>query len=178
MFLDLVKKRQSDRLYHSTAVEPEKILRCIEAARLAPSACNSQPWHFIVVDNPELKKQLADATSDKLLSMNHFTYQAPVHVVLVREKANITARLGGLVKDRDFTVTDCGIAAAHFCLQAADEGLGTCMLGWFKEKRVKELLQIPSSKRVELIITLGYPANATRNKVRKTQEQILSFNKY
>ncbi len=83
-FFDLVRKRYSVRAYSPKPVEPEKIQRCIEAARLAPSACNSQPWTFIVVDDPQIKNNLADTTSNKLLPLNHFTKQAPVMIVIVR----------------------------------------------------------------------------------------------
>jgi nitroreductase len=178
-FLELAELRQSDRRYHpGKPVEKEKILKCIEAARLAPSACNAQPWKFIVVDDHQLKNQVADATSNRLLPLNHFTKQAPVHVVIVREGANVTSRLGQVIRDKAFPLMDIGIAAEHFCLQAACEGLGTCMLGWFDEKKVKKLLRIPASKRAELIITLGYPASPKRAKKRKKLHEIVSYNLY
>lgn len=178
-FLSIARARQSDRSYHTDKeVEKEKILKCIEAARIAPSACNAQPWKFIIVDDPVLKNKIADATSNRLLPLNHFTKQAPVHVVIVREPANITSRLGQVIKDKDFPVMDIGIAAEHFCLQAVGEGLGTCMLGWFDEPKVKKLLNIPASKRAELIITVGYPASPNRTKKRKPVEEIIAFNGY
>ncbi len=177
-FLELVSKRQSDRSYLEKPVSRELVIKCLEAARLAPSACNAQPWKFIVVDDPELKNQVADATSNRLLPLNHFTKQAPVHIVVVRQPANITSNLGSAIKQKQFPVMDIGIAASHICLEAASLGLGTCMLGWFDEKKVKKLLNIPPSKRVELIITLGYPAGETRTKRRKDLEQIVSYNNY
>ncbi|UCH14533.1 MAG: nitroreductase family protein [Bacteroidales bacterium] len=178
-FLDLAKTRQSVRSYSNKPVEPEKIERCIEAARLAPSACNSQSWKFIIVNNTELKNALADAAEDRILSMNHFTKQAPVHVVVVREKPNFTSKLGGIVRNKTYTLIDLGIASEHFCLQAVSEGLGTCILGWFNEKKVKELLNIPRNKRAELIITLGYPASdEIREKKRKDLTEIFSYNRY
>ena len=74
---------------------------------------------------------------------------------------------------------DIGIVALQFCLQATAEGLGTCIMGWFNEKKVKELLHIPKSKRAELIITLGYPSSPIlRPKVRKTLDDICSYNRY
>ena len=74
---------------------------------------------------------------------------------------------------------DIGIAAEHFCLQAASEGLGTCIMGWFDENEVKRLLGIPKKKRAELIITLGYPAkDVIREKIRKRKEEICSYNRY
>lgn len=177
-FLKLVNIRQSDRKYHGRPVEEEKLSRCLEAARLAPSACNSQPWKFIVVNDPKLKDKIAEQTSGKLIPINHFTRQAPLHVVLVMEKPNITSKFGEIVKDKKYTLMDVGIAASHFCLQAAAEDLGTCMIGWFNESRVKELLNIPRNKRPMLIITLGYPAGQKRKKRRKEKEEIISYNSY
>jgi len=150
----------------------------MECARLAPSACNAQPWHIIVVDNQVLKNKIADATSEKILGMNHFTKQAPIHLVLVEESANFTSNFGSWVKRKHFPLIDIGIIAAHICLAAADEGLGSCMIGWFDEAKVKKLLQVPASKRVQLIITLGYPATKTRTKIRKPIDEIVSYNSY
>jgi len=179
-FQELVLQRQSDRNYiENKLVERRKILNCIEASRLAPSACNSQPWHFIIVDEPKLKSEVANAMSNKLLPLNHFTNQAPVMVVIVNEGSNFTATLGNKIKQKDLSATDIGIAAEHFCLQAVEEGLGTCMLGWFDEKKIKELLNIPKNKRIELLITLGYPKpDSTRIKKRKKIEEIVSYNSY
>lgn len=178
-FYNLVQNRQSDRAYDTRPVDREVILRIIEAARLAPSACNAQPWHFIVVDEPELKNKLADAAASRVLGINHFTKQAPVHIVIVMEPANLNSNFGSLVKGKTFPLIDIGIAAEHICLAAKAEGLGSCMLGWFDEPAVKKLLDIPKSRRVPLIITLGYPASdEVRQKRRKDFNEIVSFNKY
>jgi len=178
-FFELVKKRRSVRSYLPQAVEKEKIVRCIEAARLAPSACNSQPWKFIVVDNPELKSKIAKATCDKILSFNHFSFQAPVIVAVVTEKANLSATLGRVIKKIPYQYIDTGIAVEHFCLQATEEGLGSCILGWFNEKAVKKILKIPFNKKVTLLITVGYPEkDEIVEKNRKPVEDILSFNSY
>lgn len=178
--LDLFRQRQSVRVYDpSRPVSEETLMRCIEAARLAPSACNAQPWKFIVINDPEVKNQMADHISGGILPMNHFTRQAPVHVVIVREPANLTSNLGQVLKNKEYPLTDIGIATIQFCLQATAEGLGTCIVGWFDEKKVKSLLNIPKSKRAELIITLGYPkAETVRPKIRKSVDKILSFNTY
>ncbi len=177
--MEIFRQRQSTRAYSSAPVEEEKIIRCLEAARIAPSACNAQPWKFIIVDDEELKNKLADLTSNKALPLNHFTRQAPVLIVLVMEAPNFTSGLGELIRDKKFTLMDVGIAAEHFCLQATAEGLGTCMLGWFKEKQVKSLLQIPQKKRAMLIITLGYPKTGMiREKKRKPLTKIYTKNGY
>jgi nitroreductase len=178
-FLELVKKRFSARKYHSKAVEPEKIVRCLEAARMAPSASNSQPWRFIVVDDPALKEKLAAETYNAVLTFNKFVHQAPVIVVFVIEKPKLITQIGGRIKNKEYPLIDIGIAAEHFCLQATQEGLGTCMLGWYKEKPVKELLNIPKSKTVGLLITLGYPDYAAiPAKKRKPAQEVIGFNRY
>ncbi len=178
-FIDQVKKRQSDRKYTDKPVEREKIELCLETARLAPSACNSQPWYFIVLDEPELKEKVARETFGKIVSFNHFTMQAPVLIVVITEKSNTTARIGGKIKNKVYNQYDVGIACEHLCLQASELGLGTCMMGWFSEKGVKKALDLPDNKTIDLIITLGYPAEEkTRNKIRKGIDEIRSYNKY
>jgi nitroreductase len=179
-FLELVKRRQSVRSYDpGRAVEPEKLDRCIEALRLAPSACNAQPWKIVVVTDPELKDKVADAAEAKWMGVNNFVRQAPVLIVLVREPPNVTSKLGTVLKGRPYTIIDTGIAAAHLCLQAASDDLGTCMIGWFTESKVKQVLGIPKGKHVELLITLGYPSKEEiRQKLRKKKEEIRSFNRY
>ena len=145
-FLQLVLSRQSDRAYDKERpVEAEKLERILEAARLAPSACNAQPWKFILV---------------------------------VEESANITSLLGGKVKGKHFPLIDIGIAAAHITLAAENEGLGSCILGWFDEKEIKQLTGIPASKRLLLDIAIGYPVKEKRKKMRKPKEKVISYNQY
>lgn len=178
-FLELVQSRQSVRKFDpERAVEKEKIERILEAARLAPSACNAQPWHFIVVDEPELKNKVADASSARLLGMNHFTKQAPVHIVVVEENVNLSSGIGGWVKDKHFAHIDVGIAAAHLTLAAVSEGLGSCILGWFDEKKMRELLHIPSSKRILLNVVIGYSQQPLRTKKRKPLLEVATWNSY
>ncbi len=178
-FLELVSSRQSVRAFDpERPVEREKLDRIIEVARLAPSACNAQPWSFVLVDDPEIKNKVADATSSRVLGMNHFTKQAPVHLLLVEEKVNISSGIGGWVKKKDFAQMDLGIVAAHIVLAAQAEGLGTCIVGWFDEDKVKELLNIPASKRVWLSIVIGYGTQPLRKKSRKPIEKIFSHNSY
>lgn len=176
--MELFLTRQSDRAYIDKPVPRYLVEKCIEASRIAPSACNAQPWKFIVVDEPLLKNKIADATANRLLPLNHFTKQAPVHVVVVREPANLTSNLGAAIKDKKYPLIDIGIATEHFCLQAAAEGLGTCILGWFNEESVRKLLDVPKNRRIELIITLGYPSGKTREKRRKGIDEISRYNNY
>ncbi len=175
-FIELVQKRQSDRAYRPDPVEREKLDACLEAARLAPSACNSQPWHFVVVDDPELRQDFAAAASG--MGMNRWAIQAPVFVAVVLEKMNFTAKLGSLLKNKDYCMLDLGIAVEHFCLQAAELELGTCIMGWFDEKKIARIIGAPKGKRIPLIISVGYPAKDHRQKVRKPVEEMSSFNRY
>jgi len=178
-FIDLINTRQSDRKYSNKPVERDKIEICLETARLAPSACNSQPWHFIVIDEPELKEKVARETFGKIVSFNHFTMQAPVLIVVITEKSKTIARVGGKIKNKIYNQYDVGIACEHLCLQASELGLGTCMIGWFNEKGVKKVLDLPDKKKIDLIITMGYSAEEkTRNKIRKSIDEIRTYNKY
>jgi len=177
--LELIRSRQSDRAFDvSRPIELEKLERILEAGRLAPSACNAQPWKFIVVNDPELKDKVADCTSNRVLGMNHFTKQAPVHILVVEERANFTSTIGSLVKKKEFPQIDVGIAAAHICLAAKAEGIGSCIIGWFDEKKLRPLLGIPSSKRILLDILIGYSTQPLRDKQRKSAEEVISYNKY
>ncbi len=178
--LGLIQKRQSVRKYADRPVEQEKLHRCLEAARLAPSASNSQPWTFVVVTEPELVQNVARETYGPLASFNTFVPQAPVIIVLVIEKMKTVTQVGAWLKDREYALIDIGIAAEHLCLQAAEDGLGTCMLGWFNEKPIKKLLSIPDKKRIGLLITLGYPPDdyTLRNKSRKEFDEVVRLNRY
>jgi nitroreductase len=136
-FQELIKHRQSVRKYQEKKVEQNKIEMIVEAFRLAPSASNSQPWKLIIVDEPELKDKVAQSTFSKTISFNKFAVQAPVLAVLVIEKSKLITQIGGSIKNIEYPQIDIGIAAAHFCLQAAELGLGTCMIGWFNENKIK-----------------------------------------
>lgn len=179
-FLELVKKRQSDRKYINKEVDRKIIDQCLEAARLAPSASNSQPWTFIVIDEPGLKDKVASKTFGPLKTFNKFVPQAPVIIAIIMEKPKLITEAGGRIKKKEYPLIDIGIAAEHFCLQATEEGLGTCMLGWFNEKEVKKLINVPASKSIPLLITLGYTAEdyGTRNKIRKNVKEVVKYNSY
>jgi len=176
--LELMGIRQSERRYLDKPVEKEKIARIAEAGRLSPSACNGQPWKFIVVDDPALRLEVAGATESKVLSMNGFVRQAPVLIVIIREKSNFTSRAGDLIKQRDYSLIDIGIATASMVYQAFAEGLGTCIVGWLDDNKIKKILGIPKSKKVELVLSVGYTENKVRMKSRKPAGEVISFNKY
>lgn len=179
-FSELLKVRQSVRQYQQRPVARVLLDKLVEAVRLAPSASNAQPWKLIIVDEPELRTRVAQATFSKTVTFNRFAPEAPVIAVLVTEKSGFITQVGALLKKRQFSLIDIGIAAAHFCLQAAELGLGTCILGWFDEKRIKRLLSIPTGRRIGLLVTLGYAAEGypLREKSRKSSDLMSRFNSY
>ena len=106
--------------------------------------------------------------------MNSFTKDSKAFIVIVEENANISAKLGGKYKDQEYAQIDIGIAAQSICLNAADLGLGTCMIGWFNEKNAKKLLRIPQKKRIRLMISVGYPKGSPpKEKRRKSLDQVM-----
>ncbi|MEJ2664033.1 MAG: nitroreductase family protein [Spirochaetia bacterium] len=181
-FLKLSQMRRSCRAYSAKPVERGKIERCLEAARLAPSACNAQPWYFVVVDDPALKEAVAKATFSPIVGFNKFTLQAPVMIVITSEPQKLIPFVGSQLKGIPYRLLDIGITAEHFCLQAAEAGLGTCMIGWFNERKIKAALKLSRSRKVELLISLGYAAdkNSTRStthrKHRKKLQQMRRYN--
>jgi nitroreductase len=179
-FSELIKLRQSVRAYKNEPVEIEKLKTVLEAMRLAPSASNSQPWKVIVVNEPELKNKVAYAAFSRSFPMNKFTLTAPAILVLTIEKVRFITQIAGWLKKRQFSLIDIGIAAEHICLQAAELGLGTCMVGWFNEKEISKLLNIPKHTRIGLLITIGYPVDGyeLRQKNRKEYENVVCINNY
>ena len=177
-FLDLVQRRQSTRKsVPGRRIPREALDRCLEAARLAPSACNSQPWSFVAVDDPDQVRALAEAACTHApYGMNKFALDASALVAVATEKMKLAARLGAQFRGVQYSLVDIGIACEHLVLQAAEEGLASCWLGWFNEAAVKQALGIPRGKKVELLICLGYAADETvRPKNRKSLDEIRRY---
>lgn len=177
-FLELVESRQSVRRYEPGRRIPRETLeRCLEAARLAPSACNSQPWSFVVVDDPAQVRALAEESCGRApYGMNRFAADASAIVAIVTEKMKLAARMGAQFRGVHYSLVDLGIAGEHLVLQATEEGLGSCWLGWFNERAVKQRLGIPRHRRVDLMICLGYPAEGpVRPKVRRALAAIRRY---
>ncbi len=157
MFLDeILEKRRSVRAYQDRPVEPEKIRALCEAARVAPSACNSQTWRFVVVTDPELLRRICREATRSVVS-NRWIERAPVVIVGCSVLDFIANRLGSAVTGIDYFQLDMGIAMEHMVLKAVELGLGTCWVGWFNERKVKNILQIPRKVRVTALLTVGYP---------------------
>lgn len=175
-FLELVQNRRSCRRYSPRPIPRPVIERCLEAARLAPSACNSQPWRFIVVEDPALKSCLGEKAFSGIYAMNRFAQEAPILVVVIRERSKYAARVGGALRGIPYSLIDLGIAVEHLVLQAEEEGVGSCWLGWFDERAVKRVLGLPRSDKVDILLSLGYPQdNGPVAKNRKSSEETWQF---
>ncbi|KGN75138.1 nitroreductase [Porphyromonas macacae] len=178
-FMNLVTSRQSDRKFDSErAIDRSVLLKIIEAARLAPSATNSQPWSFILVTDAETRQKVASRCGTTLVPINHFARQAPAQIVVVEERSNWTSRIGNKLQGERFSDYDLGITTAHIVLAAEAAGLGSCILGLFREKKLRQELGIPDSKRIALVILLGYSKDPKRLKKRKPIDSILHIDKW
>lgn len=173
---DLIKvmqQRQSCRSFSDKPVEAEKIVSCINAACLAPSACNTQPYHFYVAHAPEAVAVAAEyCKGDKV---NKWVGEAKAFVIVTQEHADIPYSNPEIHK-RDFRQYDIGLALENFCLEATELGLGTCILGTYNEEKLKSNFRIPSPKSIALVIAMGYPdSSEIRNKKRKPLEDMITY---
>ena len=170
-FMEIARTRQSCRAYdEARIVEREKLDAILEASRLAPSACNGQPYHFTVCKG-DLAKEVAKATQG--LGMNKFAVQAPVLIVISEMPYVKSAAMGAKMKNNDYRSIDIGITTAYLTAEAAAQGLGTCILGWFDDDKIRKLCGIEHP--VRLVITLGYPKDdAVRPKKRREISELVT----
>ena len=169
-FLNIAKNRQSCRGYHENKpVEKEKLDAILQAVQLAPSACNGQPY-LVSLCTGEKAKAVAAATQG--MGMNKFASQAPVLLVLSEMPYVKTAALGAKVKGNDYRSIDIGIAAAYLTAEATAQGLGTCILGWLDDEKIRSICDLKYP--VRLVITLGYAKDDTvRPKKRKELAELV-----
>ena len=173
-FMEIALERQSCRSYdEERPVEQEKLEAILEATRLSPSACNGQPYH-ITVCRGDLAKEVALLTRG-IGGMNKFAVQAPVMLIISEMPYVKSAALGAKVKNNDYRSMDIGIACAYLTAEATAQGLGTCILGWFDDDKVRKLCGIEHP--IRLIITLGYPkeGDILRKKVRKNLDDLVTW---
>lgn len=173
--LELVRIRRSVRAYRDQPVPRKLVDECLEAARLAPSACNSQPWRFLVLDNRDRIRAVAKAACSGIYRMNRFIETAPVLIVAITEASKWLARMGGRIRDVRYNLIDIGIAGDHLTLAAAERGLGTCWIGWFDEAALKRKLALPEPTQVDVIMPMGYPADEPKEKNRRSLEEIREY---
>jgi nitroreductase len=167
--LDAIKTRRSVREYLDKPVEDEKLNMILEAGRLAPSASNRQEWRFVVVRDPQTRRELAEAASNQL-----FVGQAPVVIVACAETDGHVMRCGQLCYP-----IDVAIALDHMSLAATELGLGTCWIGAFNEQKVKEILDIPEGIRVVQLMPLGYPSDPSlTRKSRLSLDRIIKHERW
>ncbi|MFH1422666.1 MAG: nitroreductase family protein [Planctomycetota bacterium] len=172
----LILTRRSIRKYLDKRVEPEKMRCLLEALRMAPSACNAQPWRLVVVTQKELLNKISDEGLGGIVS-NKWAKTAPAIIVACSDLSLHTHRLGEMVQGVKYHLIDMGIALEHLALKAVELGLGTCYIGWFNEKPIKQILNIPSSWKVECLLTLGYSAETPGASPRKALEEIVFYNR-
>ncbi len=170
-FMEIAQTRQSCRAYdEARVVEREKLDAILEAARLAPSACNGQPYHLTVCKG-DLAKEVAKATQG--MGMNKFASQAPVLIVVSEMPYVKSAAVGAKVKNNDYRSIDIGITTAYLTAEATAQGLGTCILGWFDDDKIRKLCGIEHP--IRLVITVGYPKDDTiRSKKRKDKAELVT----
>jgi nitroreductase len=179
--LQVIRDRRSVRKFDPRPVEREKLLTCIEASCLAPSADNVQPWRFIVVDDRDRIQQLGDAIFSGIYRVTRWAMSAPVIVVLLADLNVIAHRMGNAVQKIPFHVLDIGVAGEHFILQAQSMGLGTCWIGWFHTKKAVKFFHIPKGVRLCQLIAVGYPKAGWRANPRKRKnplDKIVFFNEW
>ncbi len=176
-FMELARTRRSVRRYKPDPIPRKVIDKCIEAARIAPSACNSQPWKFIVFESQKEKAKLSEAAFSGLSRPTKFAAEAPVLIAVARDSGSYLARLGGYFRGIQFSLIDIGIAVEHLVLQATEEGIGACWIGWFNEKKVLKALELPKGVNIDVLISMGYPADDApdREKNRKPLDEIREY---
>ena len=165
-FLEIAQNRQSCRSYdEQRPVEREKLDAILEAVRLAPSACNGQPYHLTVCRGQKAK-DVAAATMG--MGMNKFAAQAPVLIVISEKPYVKTAALGAKLKGIDYRSIDIGIAAAYLTAEATAQGLDTCILGWIDDEKIRKICDLDS--KTHLVITLGYAKEGEKLRPKKRKE--------
>ena len=172
---ELIGERRSIRKYIDRPVEREKLETVIEAARLAPSACNAQPWRFVVISEPEIRKKLIEEGLGGVVVSNSWAMTAPVVIVACSDLNLFTHNIAERVQGVEYHLIDMGIALEHIALKAVEMGLGTCYIGWFNAKPIQKLLKLQSSWKVECLLTLGYPQEIPERTKRKDLNEISRF---
>lgn len=178
--MELIQSRQSCRSYQDKPVSREDLMQIAEAGRLSPSACNAQPWKFIIVDEPEAKAKMCDAlVVDGGITGCAWREKAPAFIAIVEQPANVMPIVKEYYHDAQrFAQGDLGMAAMSMCYEAMQLGLSTCILGLNDQKKMEQHFGIPEGRTVRMVLAVGYSAEDAepRAKVRKPLEEVCSFN--
>jgi nitroreductase len=178
-FLELCRQRRSVRRFDDRPVERKRLEYCLEAARVAPSADNFQPWRFIVFDDPARRDALAGAVFRGMFAASRWAAKAPVLVVLLMKENLLVNKLGGGAAGNPFQHVDIGIAGEHFALACAEQGLGACWIGWFDARAcVRHLGLRGRGYRAACLLAVGHPAPdiEPREPRRKPAEDVIFWN--
>ncbi|MFO7981649.1 MAG: nitroreductase family protein [Candidatus Aminicenantes bacterium] len=177
-FQKLVSQRKSIRRFNEKRLDRKDVSTCLEAARLAPSAENAQPWRYLVIDDPDVKNKFADKAFSGIYSVSKFAKKAPVLVLIMAKLNVITHRIGRQIQNIQFHLIDIGISGEHLVLQAEELGIGTCWMGWFSIRKTRKFFNIPKKYKIVALIAMGYyDKKPSRERKRKKIEQIVWFNK-
>lgn len=170
-FNELILKRESCRNYTGEPVDISLIMQCVDAARLSPSACNSQPWKYYIVNDEENAQKVRECIQPN--GANKFTDKCPAFAVVAEKHATLMKSIASKTPSQKWAQNDVGLSIAHYCLQAADLGLGTCIIGMIDEDGLHKNLGISEDEKIRLVLATGYPADeAPREKRRKSIEEI------
>ena len=175
-----IMKRRSVRRFEQKPVDRKLIFSCLEAARFAPSAENSQPWRFLIIDDPDVKSAFGEKIFSGIYRHTRWAINAPVLVVLLADLDFVTHRIAKVIQGIPFYLIDLGIAGEHFVLQAHSLGLGTCWIGWFHFKKARRFLKLPNNLKICDLIALGHPAKGWEAKQKKSKsiDEITRFNRW
>ena len=154
--MQLISKRRSIRNFLNKPVEREKIISCIEAARLSPSAENAQPWRFVIIDEPELKEKFCRAAFSGIYRLTKWASKAPVIIAICAKLDLIANFVGKHLQGTQYHLLDIGICGEHLMLRAFEQGLGGCWIGWFNAKKAAKVLNLPKKWHPVCLIALGY----------------------
>ena len=175
---EILNQRRSIRSFRSTPVSKEDLQAICEAARLAPSACNSQTWRFIAVTDVQIIRRLCKEAMRPVIP-NKWLEQAPLVIIGCSQLDIVANRLGSRISGIEYYQIDLGIAMEHMVLKATELGLGSCWIGWFSEDKVKTILDIPKKVKVSAMLAIGYPKDpSTKKRSRKSLEKILFSDKW
>lgn len=172
--IELLKKRKSIREYLKSPIPRRELLSCIEGARLSPSACNVQPWKFIIVDTRKIKKKLTDEIFKGKFYPNQFAKNAAAIIIVLGKPDKRVTRMAEYIHGPNYYLLDIGIASSNLMLRACELGIGSCMIAWFDKEKTREVLNIPKNETIIALISLGYCKKKQRTPTSRKKIEYIS----